>query len=233
MIDITNGYYQSNGFSLQIDLKLAADSFCAVLGPSGAGKSTLLSVIAGFENLHSGRVVLSGADATMLPASQRPVSMVFQTYNSFAHLDVWTNVALGVSPNLKLSTAQKDNVEQALMSVGLLQLARRKPTEISGGELQRIALARVLVRKKPILLLDEPFVALDPGLRMDMLDLVVALQKTHRLCVLMVTHQPEDAKYAASTVCFVNDGKVQNAVSLAQFFTVKSEAVQRYLGKRS
>lgn len=230
MIQIANGKYETEGFSLDINLNVGAGEICAVLGPSGAGKSTLLSIIAGFEDLKSGAILLDGKPASDIP-SQRPVSMVFQDHNVFAHLDVWTNVALGVSPAVKLDDAQKSQVENALSRVGILQLAKRKPGQISGGERQRIALARVLIRNKPILLLDEPFAALDPGLRRDMLELVVDLQRERSLTVLMVTHQPEDAKLAAKKVIFVSDGKVRDAVSTDIFFASHDDAIQNYLGR--
>jgi thiamine transport system ATP-binding protein len=230
MIEIKNGKYETVGFSLDVDLNVSAGEFCAVLGPSGAGKSTLLSVIAGFENLTSGTILLDGKSVSDIP-SQRPVSMVFQDHNVFAHLDVWTNVALGISPALKLSDGQRMEVESALSRVGILPLAKRKPGQISGGERQRIALARVLIRNKPILLLDEPFAALDPGLRRDMLELVLDLQRERNLTVLMVTHQPEDTKLAAKKIVFISDGKVRDAVSIDNFFTSHDDAMQNYLGR--
>ncbi len=230
MITFKNSLYATEGFALAINLHVNANQFCAVLGPSGAGKSTLLSLIAGFENLQSGSICLDGIEATQASPSQRPVSMVFQDYNAFGHLDLWTNVALGIAPNLKLDAAQLEAVDKALDSVGIASLARRKPFEISGGELQRVALARILVRNKPILVLDEPFAALDPGLRKDMLQLVLELQKTHRLTVLMVTHQPEEAKKIADKIIFIGDGKVSDAISTAAFFKSTDKAVARYLG---
>jgi thiamine transport system ATP-binding protein len=230
MIEIKKGKYETEGFSLSINLNIRAGEFCAVLGPSGAGKSTLLSVIAGFENLKSGVILLDGKTASNIP-SQLPVSMVFQDHNVFAHLDVWTNVALGISPALKLDDVQKMHVENALSRVGILQLAKRKPGQISGGERQRIALARVLIRNKPILLLDEPFAALDPGLRRDMLELVLDLQRERGLTVLMVTHQPEDAKLAVEKIIFIADGKVHDAVSIDDFFASRDNAIKNYLGR--
>jgi thiamine transport system ATP-binding protein len=232
MIDFTNGKYSIPNFSLAIDLAVPRGKFCAVLGPSGAGKSTLLSVIAGFENLSVGTLELAGRDMEHMPPSQRPVSMVFQDHNVFSHLDVWSNVALGISPALKLSDAQKTRVQAALDQVGIAHLAGRKPDAVSGGERQRIALARVLVRNKPILLLDEPFAALDPGLRLDMLDLVENLQKQNELTVLMVTHLPEDAKHAASDIIFIDEGVVGQPVSVANFFGSADPAIAKYIGKR-
>ncbi len=231
MIKIQNALYQLLDFSLQIDLEAEAGKFYVVLGTSGAGKSTLLSVIAGFETLKFGTVFLDGKNMANVPPASRPVSMVFQDYNAFSHLTVWDNVALGISPSLKLSDAQSLQVVDALQKVGLEGFEKRLPSELSGGERQRIALARVLVRNKPILLLDEPFAALDPALRQEMLDLVVALQREQRLAILMVTHQPQDARDVADGIIFVCEGKAHQPISSKQFFTSNDPAILKYLGR--
>ena len=172
MIRIDKGLYRHGAFTLAIDLRVPRGAFAAVLGPSGAGKSTLLNVIAGFEPLAEGSVMLDSRDMTMAGPADRPVTAVFQDHNSFAHLDAWSNVALGLSPTLSLDTKQRNDVDRALDLVGLSALAKRRPGDMSGGERQRIAIARVLVRKRPILLLDEAFAALGPGLRREMLRLI-------------------------------------------------------------
>lgn len=231
MIQIQNGLYQLPDFSLAIDFDAKAGKIYAVLGPSGAGKSTLLSVIAGFEPLKSGAVFLNGKTMAGFGPALRPVSMVFQDYNAFTHLTVWSNVALGISPSLKLSVAQVAQVHAALVKVGLGGYEQRLPSELSGGERQRIALARVLVRNKPILLLDEPFAALDPALRQEMLDLVVALQREHELTVLLVTHQPQDAQQVAEGVIFVSEGRVHQPIPPKDFFTSSDPEILKYLGR--
>ncbi len=231
MISITKGVYAHQDFRLMMDFNIAQGQLVAVLGPSGAGKSTLLNVIAGFENLQSGAIALNGRDAFSAPPATRPVSMVFQDNNTFAHLDCWQNVAIGVSPALRLTEDEHVRVDMALSRVGLKSLAHRKPGEMSGGERQRIALARVLVRDKPILLLDEPFAALGPALRTNMLDLVAELHREKGLTTLMVTHAPADAQRIAGQVMFVADGLVREAVETEMFFARISDAVVRdYLG---
>jgi thiamine transport system ATP-binding protein len=232
MILIENAIFKKKKFSLAIDLHVKPESFVAVLGASGAGKSTLLSIIAGFEDLERGKLWLDGADTQNVPPAKRPVSMIFQDHNVFAHLSVWENVALGIAPSLKLDEEEMDQVDAALVRVGLSQYAKRKPGNISGGERQRVALARVLVRKRKILLLDEPFAALDPGLRHDMLDLVSDLRRENGLTVLMVTHQPEEALRAADNIIFVADGQVREPIASNIFFTMHDdEAIDAYLGK--
>lgn len=232
MILIENAVFQKKKFSLGVDLHVKPQSFAAILGGSGAGKSTLLSIIAGFEDLGQGKLWLNGADMQHISPASRPVSMIFQDHNVFAHLSVWDNVALGISPSLKLNVEQKAEVDAALARVGLSQYAKRKPGNISGGERQRVALARVVVRKRKILLLDEPFAALDPGLRHDMLDLVSELRREHSLTVLMVTHQPEEALLAADEIIFVANGKVREPVASKTFFDMHGDrAIDAYLGK--
>jgi thiamine transport system ATP-binding protein len=218
MIRLEDVGFRYEDMVMNFNLQVAEGELVGIIGPSGAGKSTLLSLIAGFDAPLSGRLLIAGVDMAGATPDQRPVSMIFQDHNSFAHLDVWTNVALGISPRLKLDEQQKSLVDGALERVGLSQFNSRKPTEVSGGERQRIAIARALVRDKPVLLLDEPFTALGPALRREMLDLIKGIQVERKLTVLMVTHQPEDAKYAASRIAFVQDGHIAHFLPTKQFF---------------
>jgi len=217
--------------SFAFDCRVAAGSVVAVLGPSGAGKSTLLNLVAGFEVPDRGRVLIGGADVTGVSPAQRPVSMVFQENNLFAHLDVTANVGLGRSPGLRLTPADRDAVRLALARTGLAGKEARLPAALSGGERQRVALARALVRDRPVLLLDEPFASLGPALRRDMLDLVAALQQERQMTVLFVTHQPEDAERIADHVIFLDEGHVAAAGTAAEFFGPKQpEVFRRYAG---
>jgi thiamine transport system ATP-binding protein len=230
MINLKTIEFRYEALLMRFDLHVARDEFMAIIGPSGAGKSTLLALIAGFETPLSGTMRIAGIDVKNLSPAQRAVSMIFQDNNSFSHLDVWTNVALGISPNLKLDKMQRAKVDDALERVGLAVYSKRKPTEISGGERQRIAIARAMVRDKPILLLDEPFTALGPALRREMLDLIIALQRERGLTVLMVTHLPEDARYAASKIAFLDNGKIAHVLPTEAFFAVNApEEIGRYL----
>jgi thiamine transport system ATP-binding protein len=232
MIELRHGHYERDGFELAFDFAIPKGGIVAVLGPSGAGKSTLLNVIAGFEPLRQGTILLDGTDHTHTPPAQRPVNMVFQDNNTFAHMIARDNVALGLAPSLRLSQAQWTIVDEALDKVGLKTLAARKPGEMSGGERQRIALARTLVRKKPILLLDEAFAALGPALRRDMLELLYTLARGNALTVLMVTHQPEDAKAIAGEVMFVSNGTVRAPQPTRTFFESRDAGIRAYLGEQ-
>jgi thiamine transport system ATP-binding protein len=172
--------FRYEDMQMRFDLQVEDGECLAVIGPSGAGKSTLLALIAGFEHAGSGSIRIGGQDVTSLHPSVRPVTMLFQDHNLFAHLDVAANVGLGVHPGLKLTTADRARVASALEQVGLSGLTERLPSQLSGGERQRVALARSLVRDRPVLLLDEPFGALGPALRREMLDLVRALQAARK-----------------------------------------------------
>ena len=166
------------------DTEIASGAITAVTGASGSGKSTLLNLIAGFETPDKafpgkmgtgfpfgnatkssmGRILVDGKDISRLHPAERPVSLVFQDNNLFGHLDLLTNIGLGISPSLKLSAADRDRISAALTRVGLGGFEKRLPPTLSGGERQRAAFARALVRNRPLLLLDEPFAALHPGL---------------------------------------------------------------------
>ncbi|MGE0283649.1 MAG: thiamine ABC transporter ATP-binding protein [Rhizobiaceae bacterium] len=218
-------------WTVAFDVRVAASSMTAIMGASGSGKSTLLNLVAGFEAPSQGRILFGVRDLTAAPPAQRPVSMVFQENNLFSHLTVEQNVGLGRSPALKLTDTDRRDVEVALNRTGLAGKEKRLPRELSGGERQRVALARVLVRDRPVLLLDEPFASLGPALRSDMLDLLAALQAEKRMTVLFVTHHPEDAKKVADQVVFLESGQIAATGPAEQFFSVDApEAFKRYIG---
>ena len=222
------------GAEMRFDLAVPASAIVALMGPSGSGKSTLLNLVAGFETPSSGSVAIGGADVSALPPAQRPVSMVFQENNLFGHLDVAANVGLGRSPSLRLTPRDHGDVRAALARVGLAGKEKRLPRELSGGERQRVALARVLVRDRPVLLLDEPFASLGPALRADMLDLLRDLHGERRMTVLIATHQPEDARAIAQTIVFLEEGRVAVTGPTGLFFGPdRPEAFARYVGGKA
>ena len=179
-----------------------------MLGPSGAGKSTLLNLIAGFLSPASGVIMIEDSDHTKTPPSRRPVSMLFQENNLFTHLTVRQNIGLGLNPGLKLSSAQNAKLETIASTMGLDAFLDRMPDQLSGGQRQRVALARCLVREQPVLLLDEPFSALDPALRQEMLVLVKEVCHRQKLTLLMVSHNVEDAARIASRALVIADGRI-------------------------
>ncbi|WP_187968559.1 thiamine ABC transporter ATP-binding protein [Aquibium microcysteis] len=217
---------------MRFDLSVAAGTILAVMGPSGSGKSTLLSLIAGFETPLSGRIRIGGADVTPIAPAARPVSMIFQENNLFPHLDAAANVGLGRSPSLRLTAGDRAQVEQALSRVGLAGKERRLPRELSGGERQRVALARALVRDRPVLLLDEAFGSLGPALREEMLDLMVDLHESKGMTIVMVTHDPGDARRIAETTAFLDDGRIAASGPTGDLLAgASSPALGRYLGE--
>ncbi|RAZ83090.1 thiamine ABC transporter ATP-binding protein [Mesorhizobium hawassense] len=219
--------------SFRFDAEFAAGRITAIMGPSGSGKSTLLNLIAGFESPETGKVLIGGIDAGNAPPSARPVSMVFQENNLFAHLPVEANVGLGRSPSLKLGDAERAAIVEALARVGLAGKEKRLPRELSGGERQRVALARVLLRDRPVLLLDEPFASLGPALRDDMLDLVAGIHAERKMTVLFVTHQPEDARRIGQDVAFLDEGAIAATGPADDFFDrTGPDAFRRYIGDR-
>jgi thiamine transport system ATP-binding protein len=221
--------YGAERFSYR--LSLARGLCLAVIGPSGAGKSTLLNLIAGFEAATSGRLTIDGREVTAEVPAARPVTMLFQEHNLFAHLTVAQNVGLGLDPGLKLTIADMEALQEALALVGLEGFDTRLPAALSGGQRQRVALARALVRRRPLLLLDEPFSALDPGLRDEMLALVDRLRRDRGLTVVMVSHEVADARRIAERTAFVHDGRILMEDETEQLLARRdSPELKRFLG---
>jgi thiamine transport system ATP-binding protein len=218
---------------MEFDLSVAAAEVAAVMGPSGSGKSTLLNLIAGFELPSRGRILVGEQEVTAMQPARRPVSMIFQENNLFAHLDLFSNVALGRNASLSLSAQDRASVAEALGRTGLAGKERRLPRELSGGERQRAALARALVRRRPVLLMDEPFASLGPGLRGEMADLVGELHRETGMTILVVTHSPEDALALAPRLLFVEGGRVVADGPARQLLGEDApDAVRRYIGER-
>ena len=221
---------RQTGFELRADWSVAAGAKLAVIGPSGAGKSSLLNAIAGFLDPAEGRILWQGRDLGPLPPGARPISILFQDQNLFPHLTLAENLGLGLSPRLRLTADQQAQVGQALDRVGLAGLGQRKPGALSGGQQGRAALARALLRARPILLLDEPFAALGPALKAEMLDLVAEIAGQTGATVLMVTHDPADALRLADSTVLVADGLAAAPMATARLFADPPAALRAYLG---
>ena len=222
---------ERDGHRMSFDVQVAAGSIAAVIGPSGAGKTTLLNLIAGFEETDRGEICIGETEMSQTDPADRPVSMVFQENNLFSHLDVATNIVLGIRPRLSKDTADLTKVAAALERVGLAGFEHRMPGTLSGGERQRVAIARALVRRRPVLLLDEPFAALGPRLRRDMLLLVRQLQIETGMTVLIVTHQPQEAADIADEIIFLDAGRTVASGPAKGFFKRKDiPGLADYLG---
>lgn len=219
------------GFRLTADLTIPQGARTALIGPSGAGKSTLLHAIAGFTPPQSGHILWQGQDITDQDPGQRPVTILFQDQNLFPHLTLERNLALGLAPDGSLTPDIRARVEQALRRTGLEGLGHRKPAQLSGGQQGRAALARALLRARALLLLDEPFAALGPALKQDMLALVAKVAQETGATVLMVTHDPQDAKRFADLTILVADGTAHRPQDTAALFADPPQALSDYLGQ--
>lgn len=218
------------GFRLSADFTVECGARVALIGPSGAGKSTLLNAIAGFARPASGAILWQGHDLAALPAGARPVTILFQDQNLFPHLTVAQNVALGVAPDLRPSRDDLARVDRALERTGLAGLGARRPAQLSGGQAGRAALARALLRARPLLLLDEPFAALGPALKQEMLALVAEVAGETGATVLMVTHDPADARGFAGQTVLVAEGIAHRPRDTAALFADPPQALRDYLG---
>jgi thiamine transport system ATP-binding protein len=213
-------------------LSVPAGALCGLVGPSGGGKTTLLHAIAGFETPSAGSLRFAGSDLLCLGPAERPLSILFQDHNLFPHLTAAENVGLGIDPRLRLTSGQREEVGAALGRVGLKGLGPRLPAQLSGGQRQRVALARALVRKRPLMLLDEPFGGLDPGLRQEMIALVDGLRREEGLTVILSIHTPEDIAGVADLMAFIAGGRVLAVEQPAELLRKGGSAeVDRYLGR--
>lgn len=199
--------------TISTNISLEPNKIYAVVGPSGAGKSTFLNLISGFASISSGSIIWNGQEISNLPPAKRNVSILFQDNNLFPHLSVWRNLALAVTHWPKISRNNEEKLKAVMSEVGILGLENRKPSQLSGGQQSRVALARVLLQKNKILLLDEPFSALGPSLKDQMLELIKKISKNKKLLVLMVTHDPADAKKVAFQTLVIKDKKVYPPLS--------------------
>lgn len=208
MIRLDNVFLADDTLPMTFDLQVAAGERIAIVGSSGAGKSTLLNLIAGFVLPTQGNIWLNGENHTRSAPYERPVSMLFQENNLFPHLTVQQNLALGLKTSLKLTALEQDQIEQVADAVGLTSFLSRLPNSLSGGQKQRVSLARCLLRDKPILLLDEPFSALDPELRLEMLNLIDELCHSKNLTLLLITHQPSELTGKVNRMLRIENGRI-------------------------
>lgn len=217
-------------FRLEADWTVPAGARVAVIGPSGSGKSTLLSAVAGFIVPVAGRMLWDGRDLARVAPGDRPLSILFQDQNLFPHLTVAQNAALGLSPSLRLTAADRTRVAEVLDRLGLGGLADRRAGQLSGGQAGRAALARAILRARPMLLLDEPFSALGPAMKGDLLDLVAQVATEAGTTVLLVTHDPAEARRFADLTVFVDAGVAHPPVPTAALLADPLPALAAYLG---
>jgi sulfate transport system ATP-binding protein len=194
-----------------VSIEVRDGSLTALLGPSGSGKSTLLRVIAGLEEPDSGQILISGEDMTRVPVQNRNVGFCFQHYAAFKHMNVHDNVAFGLSIRKRPKQEINDRVEELLNLVQLNGFAHRYPNQLSGGQRQRMALARALAVEPKVLLLDEPFGALDARVRTELRQWLRRLHDEVHVTTIFVTHDQEEAMDVAEQIVVMNEGRVEQA----------------------
>jgi sulfate transport system ATP-binding protein len=215
----------------QVNLEIQSGSLVALLGPSGSGKSTLLRLISGLEMPDTGKIILTGKDATYQSVQERNIGFVFQHYALFKHLTVRKNIAFGLEIRKAPQKKIQGKVEQLLELVQLSGLGDRYPSQLSGGQRQRVALARALAVEPNVLLLDEPFGALDAKVRKDLRAWLRRLHDEVHVTTVFVTHDQEEAMEVADEIVVMNKGKVEQVGTPAQIYDHPASAfVMSFIG---
>jgi putative spermidine/putrescine transport system ATP-binding protein len=215
-----------------INLSINDGELLAVIGASGSGKTTLLKLIAGFEAVGSGRILLDGKDISQLPVRDRQLGVVFQSYALFPHMTAWQNVAYPLKIRKMSPAERRKQAFDALERVGLKGFENRRPKTMSGGQQQRVALARALVFAPKVLLLDEPLSALDASLRNEMRDEILRLQREYNISTIHITHDQEEALSMADRVAVMEAGRlIQVATPLELYDRPATRNVAGFVGK--
>jgi sulfate/thiosulfate transport system ATP-binding protein len=214
-----------------VSINVESGSLTALLGPSGSGKSTLLRVIAGLEVADAGDVYISGKEATALAPQKRGVGFVFQHYAPFKHMTVWDNVAFGLQIRHRPKAEMRNRVGELLELVQLSGLGKRYPAQLSGGQRQRMALARALAPEPEVLLLDEPFGALDARVRVELRQWLLRLHDEMHVTTIFVTHDQEEALELSDSIVVMNKGRVEQVAPPRQLYDEPAnEFVMSFVG---
>jgi sulfate/thiosulfate transport system ATP-binding protein len=214
-----------------VSLNIPTGRLTALLGPSGGGKSTLLRIIAGLEAADEGTVKIEGVEATHLPPQRRNVGFVFQHYAAFKHMSVAKNVAFGLEIRKRPKAEVKRRVDELLELVHLQQFSHRLPSQLSGGQRQRMALARALAVEPTVLLLDEPFGALDAKVRKELRDWLRRLHDEVHVTTVFVTHDQEEALEVADEIVVINEGRIEQIGTPDQLYdSPANDFVMSFLG---
>jgi molybdate transport system ATP-binding protein len=232
-LEIKNLTVKVGSFSLKnLNLSLPKGSYTVLLGPSGSGKSTLLETLVGFHPVREGKIYLEGKEITNLPPERRSIAIVYQDYLLFPHMNVFENIAYGLKKKYKNDLQKiKEEVFQIAEALKIDHLLDKKVNFLSGGEKQRVAIARAVVVKPRLLLLDEPFSALDVKTKEDLRNLIKEINKNYQLTVLHVSHDLDDAQSLAQKVVFLKDGRILEQGSFEDIFLrAKNSFVASFVG---
>jgi sulfate transport system ATP-binding protein len=228
--DVSKRYGDTDALT-DVSVSVPDGSLTALLGPSGGGKTTLLRVIAGLETPDTGTVVMDDQDVTHVPVRRRGIGFVFQHYAAFKHMSVADNVAFGLTVRKRPKADVKAKVDELLQLVGLAHLATRRPDQLSGGQRQRMALARALAVEPKVLLLDEPFGALDARVREELRNWLRRLHDEVNVTTLFVTHDQTEAMEISEQIVVVNEGRVEQIASPQEIYDKPAtEFVMNFVG---
>lgn len=208
MIFLNNIFYIHNKFSMKFSLKIKKGERIAIFGPVGAGKSTLINLIAGFLYANSGKILINKIDYTQSYPYDRPISTIFQENNLFYHLNIINNISLGLNQNLKISNKEKENIKNIAEQLNLGNYLYYFPEQLSVGQRQIVAIARCLLRKKSILLLDEPFSSIDLFLKEKIINLLKVFCDKNKITLIIILHNFEDAIKITKRSLFIKKGKI-------------------------
>jgi len=210
--------FNSESILSNFNFTLYENKFITILGPSGSGKTTIIKLIAGFESVDTGEIILNNIKVNNIPPNKREVNTVFQNYSLFPHMTVYENIAFGLRMKKKNKEYIEQAVTEALKMIKMENFASRKPDQLSGGQQQRVAVARAIVNKPLILLLDEPLSALDEKLRKEMQVELKSIQQDLGITFILVTHDQEEALSISDTVIVLNNGKIEQTGSPKEIY---------------
>ena len=229
MLKVKKLKYKFDNTTFEFNFDLNSNDIVGVIGKSGSGKTTLFNLLAGFLKPNDGSIFLNDNDITYLKPPIRNISILFQDHNNFNHLTIFENIILGIDPDMKLTQNNLKIVKNIMKKVSLNIDLRKKVSDLSGGEQQRVSIARSLLRKKPLLLLDEPFNSLDPGLRKTLYEDVKKMSLNNRLTTLISSHLIEELKNVTEKFLFINKGKIVENKILTYRQLLKNKYFKEYL----
>lgn len=229
--NLTNIYKTGDGIQ-NINLTVKKGELMILLGPSGCGKTTVLRSVGGFVQPQQGQIIVENQDISHLPPEKRPTAMVFQSYNLWPHMKIFDNLAFSMKLRKKNKKEVRERVQWALNLIRLEDIAHKYPSELSGGQQQRVALARALLLEPKVLLLDEPFSALDAKLRYELREELRDIQSKHHLTMLFVTHDQEEALSISDRIVVMNKGKIEQMGTPKEIYDEpKTLFVSKFIGK--